>query len=158
MSIYVFGYGSLINMSENVELENYMQCEIIPVKIMGLQRKWNIHGENQTYLGIIENDDFWCNGIIFRVSDKDLNYLDLREKYYEKRFIKKEKIKFYEDYDKNIVFIENDQIIYYHADPKYLGSPSTKYPIKEEYLNICLIGCEKISKLFKMDFIISTHF
>ena len=153
MSKYVFGYGSLINMNENSELENNMHREINPVKVMGLQRKWNIHGDDQTFLGIIENEESWCNGILFRVSDQDLKYLDLREKYYEKRNITKEQITFY---DKSIKFDQNDKIIYYHTNPIYSGSPSEAFPIKNEYKTICLTGCQNISHLFMSDFIIST--
>lgn len=151
----MFGYGSLINMDENHELADHSNRRVYPVKIKNLSREWCIHGTNQTFLGINEDKNSWCNGVLFCVSVEELILLDSREIYYTGKYIKKADITFYNPSESNILD-EIDKIIYYQNDPKYEGKPEPLYPVSTEYINICLNGCEKISEEFKKDFIITT--
>lgn len=159
----MFGYGSLINMDENNELNDHLNKKVYPVKIKHLIREWNINGSlpladefNQTFLGVKENSESWCNGILFFVSEEELKLLDQRERYYVKKYIEKSDIEFYE-LKENILELDRiDKIIYYHTDSKYEGKPSELYPVSARYINICLEGCEKISDKFKEDFIMTT--
>jgi cation transport regulator ChaC len=45
MSTYVFGYGSLINMNNNIELTNHLNKKSCPVIIKGAKRSLNVKGK-----------------------------------------------------------------------------------------------------------------
>ena len=147
--IYVFGYGSLININTINELSNIPNKKTCPVNIDGLKRSWHVRGKIQTYLGIEDNPNYTCNGLLIEVTELELDKLSKREEFYIKRPIDKSRIRF--DYDKFLQI--SDDIIYSFYSLKY-DNPDRGHPILQKYIYRCLIGCIKISKKFYNDFLI----
>jgi len=150
----VFGYGSLINMNQNFELNDHSVRQGYPVKIMNLSRKWNVHGVDQTFLGVDYDQGSWCNGILFCVSDNELNLLDRRERYYVRKHIEKTNIVFYNPDDERFLD-QMHNIYFYETDPVYQCKAET-HRISMEYVKICRDGCDTIGDVFKSDFIDTT--
>ena len=90
--MYLFGYGSLINLSsaQNSFKRVLTQDNLIPVKIKGYERVWNaiesIQFENEVvngiFLNIKENENSVLNGVMIKISQEELEILKLREKNY----------------------------------------------------------------------------
>ena len=150
--IYVFGYGSLINFNSINELSNIPNRKLCPVNINGLKRSWHVRGKIQTYLGIEDNPNYKCNGLLIEVTETELDRLSKREEFYIKKQIDKSRITF--DYDKVIDI--SDDIIYSFYSLKY-DKPDIEHPILKKYLYRCLLGCIKISKKFYDDFFVTTY-
>ena len=156
MSIYVFGYGSLINMEKNTEL-NHLHKKICPVTVKGLKRSLNVNGEHYRVFGVKDVKTALCNGLLFKVTDKELEKLIEREKLYKLKLLEKNRIVF--NYGKCLTFKPNDKIVCFYPMQKYVLTKhklDTK-PINETYLQICIEGSSKISNLFLDDFITPSH-
>ena len=153
MSIYVFGYGSLINMNNNIELTNFLNKKIYPVIVKGLKRSLNVAGRNHKVFGVKDVKTSLCNGILFKVNNKDLKYLIERESLYTIKNIDKNRINF--SYDKHINFNINDKIYCFYPEPKYILNKKNinNLPISKKYLNICKQGSSFIGNNFLQDFI-----
>lgn len=90
--MYLFGFGSLINLaSAQKSFERVLtQNDLIPVKIKGYERVWNaiesIQFENEVvngiFLNIKENENSVLNGVMIEISEEELEILKLREKNY----------------------------------------------------------------------------
>jgi hypothetical protein len=150
MSIYIFGYGSLINMSHNKQLVNPSERVIYPVIVNHMERLWNVCGKSQTYLGVLDKNNFKTNGILFKVSEEELLKLIEREIYYDTKLVSSDRISFYKD---DILFNTNDKIICFYSKNNNNNNNIICKPINLSYLYLCLEGCLKISKSFTKDFI-----
>ena len=153
MSIYVFGYGSLINMEKNTELNHSIRKSICPVTVKGLKRSLNVNGEHYRVFGVKEVKTALCNGLVFKVTERELANLIEREKLYTLKPIKKDRIVF--NYGKCLTFKPNDEVVCFYPLQKYVLTKhklDTK-PINETYLQICIDGSSKISNPFLDDFI-----
>jgi len=152
MTIYVFGYGSLINrnIKLNKEFDIYTR-KIIPVIINNLQRHWIKAINNKTYLGIYNLSNYKTNGLLIEVNESELVRLDVREKFYIRKQIDNNKI--------NIKLNPNDIVYSYYSDKtKVQKTYFNKYSHQNlKYLSICLIGCIQISKDFLINFLSTTH-
>ena len=157
---YIFGYGSLMNRSSLKELDNIKTKKLIPVLILNLQR--NLIQSNQSnsqYFGIEDKIGSNTNGVIIPVTDDELKRLDLREKFYLRKKILIERIKF--NYGYQISFNKDDTVYAYYTNyedslnyvrlTKYNKSEHTK-----KYVILCLKGCMEINKKFLIDFIKTT--
>ena len=156
MSTYVFGYGSLINMEKNTELNNSIHKKICPVTVKGLKRSLNVNGKNHRVFGVKDVKTAFCNGLLFKVTDKELDNLIEREKLYTIKPLSKSRILF--NYKKCITFKPNDEVICFYPMKKYVLTKTkldTK-PINENYLQICIEGSSKINKQFLDDFVKTT--
>lgn len=90
--MYLFGYGSLINLSsaQNSFKRVLTQDNLIPVKIKGYERVWNaiesIQFDNEIvngiFLNIEKNENSILNGVMIEISQEELEILKLREKNY----------------------------------------------------------------------------
>ena len=162
MATYIFGYGSLINMKENGnELSNPAIKKIWPVSVSGLKRSFNVVGKNGTYrlLGVKDVKTAFCNGILFKVSAKELEKIVDREKLYTPKLLAPDRILFNYNKElklKELKLKEEDRIICFYPQPKYILAKKT-IPLRENYLNICAEGAMNISPLFFEDFIATTH-
>ena len=156
MSTYVFGYGSLINMEKNTELNNSIHKKICPVTVKGLKRSLNVNGKNHRVFGVKDVKTAFCNGLLFKVTDEELDNLIEREKLYTMKPLSKSRILF--NYKKCVTFKPNDEVMCFYPMKKYVLTKTkldTK-PIDENYLQICIEGSSKINKQFLDDFVKTT--
>jgi cation transport regulator ChaC len=142
MSIYVFGYGSLMNMKK-----------ICPVIITGLKRALNVAGKSVRRFGVKNAKNHSCNGVLFKVTDSELANLVRREKLYVMKLIDKARVKF--AYTKCLTFQPADQIICFYPQPQYVLTKKMLHtkPISQAYLDSCTAGAAKISAAFLADFL-----
>lgn len=108
-SNFVFGYGSLVNLTN---LQTYLKRNLVPVLdyvicgLKGFNRCWNVAMDNRidlpnykyyihretgnridgfvTFLNISPYQNKTITGILFRVGDRELNNLDRRERNYQR--------------------------------------------------------------------------
>ncbi len=153
MSIYVFGYGSLINMKKNTQLNH--PKKICPVIITGLKRTLNVAGKSSRLFGVKNvKNKATCNGILFKVNETELSNLLRREKLYEMKELAQSRVQFV--YNKCLTFKPADKIICFFPRPQYVLTKkmlATK-PISATYSAICTEGAAKISEAFLTDFLI----
>lgn len=156
MATYVFGYGSLINMNENGnELSHSDTRKVCPVTITGLKRSFNVGVNNGTYrvLGVKDVKTALCNGILIKVSLKELEHLEHRERLYTPKLLAHDRIIF--NYNKTLKLKKEDRVICFYPQPKYILAK--KIPLRENYLNICAEGAMNISRTFFDDFMATTY-
>ena len=164
MSIYIFAYGSLINMAENAELTNKInkkERKIYPVTVAGLKRSFNVRvlrGEKQyKVLGVkpVANHNIMCNGILFKVSEKELEKLIEREGNYTLNALSPDQLSFKYKYKSTLRIKADDQILYFLPEKKHTltKKASELIPILPGYLNICLTGARAQGKDFYQDFL-----
>lgn len=79
---FIFGYGSLVE-SQSRARTSPSALYAFPVNVEGIQRGWfdQVGGVSlsTTYLGAIPDSNSNCNGVIFQVSQQQLNAFDERE-------------------------------------------------------------------------------
>ena len=157
MSIYVFGYGSLLNMNNNIELSNTKNKKSCPVIIKGLKLSLNVMGKTHKLFGVKDVNTSSCNGILFKVNEKEIQNLIEREKLYTIKEITKNRILF--DYKKSINFNPNDKIICFYPQHKYVLTKKQllSHPLSSKYLNSCIDGASSFGEDFSNDFIEMTH-
>ncbi len=154
MDKYIFGYGSLINLdslAKTIE-RKVSKSEIIPTILFGYSRIWNykakVFSENliknidAVYLNLMESKNKQVNGIIFKISDIELEKLKIREKHYTLVNISdktnlKEKYKIYTF----ICYNEN-----------YIAKPTSESYVFQKYIDIVYKGCEEMGSEFKQIF------
>ena len=155
MTIYVFGYGSLINMSENKELTQ--PKKICPVFVHGLKRSLNVNGKNHLVFGVKDVKTSLCNGILFKVNTTELARLQDREKLYTMKTIEPERLEFYTR--KCFKFQASDQIVCFYPQPKYVLTKKnlSRKPVSSVYSRVCRDGAAAISDAFLQDFLTFTH-
>jgi hypothetical protein len=154
MPTYVFGFGSLINMKANKELD-LTNKKICPVMVSGLKRMLNVSGplSKHRVFGVKNAKKQSCNGVLFAVSDQELASLVKREKLYEMKRLRPAQIHF--PYTKDpFQLMADDQIICFYPQtqnrlPK--NRLQTK-PISNAYLTICLEGAVQFGPEFLRDF------
>ena len=156
MTIYVFAYGSLINMEETKELTQPKKCW--PVIINGLKRSLNVNGKNHLVFGVKDVKTARCNGILFKVNESELARLQEREKLYKMKMVDKKRVEF--PYNKKIYFTPTDQIVCFYPQAKYILTKKelkTKQPLQSQnYMNICYTGAAAVSEEFYNDFMDTT--
>lgn len=155
MTIYVFGYGSIINLKYVSQLDKNKKRNIFPIKLNNHLRHWIYTSSKNIYLGLYYDSSYKTNGILTEVDPNELNLLDKREKYYIRKEIDKNDI--IQSYG-NIQLNENDIIYAYYSNP----SKSIKWvfdfnsPTEKTYLYKVLSGCIKINSKFFEDFLFTT--
>lgn len=155
MTIYVFGYGSLINMQENKELTQPKKSW--PVMINGLKRSLNVQGKNHLVFGVKDVKTSNCNGILFKVNAEELSRLQEREMLYKMKTIDIKRVEF--PYKKTLHFKAADQIVCFYPQAKYVLTKkelATKtQPL--HYLRKCQTGAEEIGQIFYKDFLATVY-
>jgi cation transport regulator ChaC len=164
MKNYVLGYGSLINLkslSRTIKREASTN-DIIPVKLHSFKRKWNlkekVHSSalndtiNAIFLNIERDDARWTNGVIFEVSNDELEYLNKRERKYNQLNVAQH----IELYSGNK--LDSTNVTTYVADEiEYLQSDFTDNSyVMENYLKIVKQGCMDLGFEFYSDYIKTT--
>lgn len=151
--LYVFGYGSLINMAKNTEL--IQPKKICPVRVKGLKRSLNISGpaSKSRVFGVKDVQTANCNGILFKVNATELANLEKREQLYKMKMLAPERIEFYTA--KCFKFKPTDKIVCFYPQAKYVLTKKDlkSKPVSPDYLRICTDGAEAISEAFLEDFL-----
>jgi cation transport regulator ChaC len=90
--MYLFGFGSLINLaSAQKSFKRVLtQDDLIPIKIKGYERVWNAIESiqfddelvNGVFLNIQKNENSILDGVVIEISQEELEVLKLREKNY----------------------------------------------------------------------------
>ena len=90
--MYLFGFGSLINLSSAQKSFKRVltQDDLVAVKIKGYERVWNavesIQFDNEivrgVFLNIQKNENSILDGVVIEISQEELEILKLREKNY----------------------------------------------------------------------------
>ena len=137
------------------ELSHSDTRKVWPVTITGLKRSFNVGVNDGTYrvLGVKDVKTALCNGILIKVSDKELEHLEHRERLYIPKLLAHDRIIF--KYNKTLKLKEEDRVICFYPRPKYILAK--KIPLRENYLNICAEGAMKISRTFFDDFMATTY-
>jgi hypothetical protein len=153
MSVYIFGYGSLIN-KEELKNEFNIKKKVIPVIVSGFTRSFDVSSSGDKYkvLGIKNKKGAWCNGIVFKVNEEELEKLIERESNYIVKAIELNRISF--DYGKQLTFKKDDQVLCFYPKPLYRlnKKQSTSRPVRPNYETICLEGARAFGKDFLRDF------
>jgi len=154
MTIYIFGYGSLINTKYVKELKNISRNRI-PVYINNLLRHWILCSNNGQYFGVYDKNNYKTNGILLEVDQEELIKLDKREKYYTRHILNHDRIIYYND--DNIIDVNDIVYIYYPHKTRAIKTMYKKNKQSENYLIKCLSGCLKINQKFFIDFLKTTY-
>ncbi|MDP3880985.1 MAG: gamma-glutamylcyclotransferase family protein [bacterium] len=78
--MYIFFYGSLINLKSREQTLKTSKV-VSKAKLEGYQRKMNApYKDGYLYLNIVPRSDSVVDGVVIKISDKDLPFLELREK------------------------------------------------------------------------------
>jgi hypothetical protein len=156
MSIYVFGYGALININTIKELDKEIDNskKFCPVIVKGLKRSLNVEGKNNLVFGVKDVKTAVCNGVLFTVNENELARLQEREKLYKMKILDKKRVEF--PYKKTLHFKPADTIVCFYPQAKYVLTKkelATKQPLQsQKYLSICQTGAAAISREFYNDF------
>lgn len=169
MSDYIFGYGSPISTeSRNSSGETLECCE---ARANDLKREWNLAVPKYEQRGIIGlgavvSPRHTCNGVLFKC--KNINdYIKREEKYgYKKVALWRKDLELmqYDTTDiippihprKNPVILALSDNIWYFS-PFKTSLPSKETPIRQSYLDICIMGCLEYSLDFAIEFIRTTN-
>ena len=161
MSVYIFGYGSLLNKKE-LKNEFNKKKKIIPVIVTGLKRSFDVSsssssGSKYKVLGVQDSKKAWCNGVLFKVNEEELDKLIERESNYIVKTIEQNRISF--DYGKQLTFKKDDQVLCFYPKPLYRlnKKQSTSRPIRPNYETICLEGARAFGPDFLRDFTETTQ-
>ncbi|WP_418185677.1 hypothetical protein ACNSOS_01490 [Aliarcobacter vitoriensis] len=154
--MYIFGFGSLINIKsaqnsfKNRELK---KDDLIPIKIKGYKRAWNalesINFENievnGVFLNIQKDENSTIFGVMIKVTDEEFEVLKKREKNYSCIRIKKEDILNLQIEDDVFAFMTTNK-----EKIAKVGDINTFIPSK--YIEIIQEGIKNFSKEFQSDF------
>lgn len=155
MTIYVFGYGALLNLKTIKEIQRPENKKICPVIVSGLKRTLNVKGAKQLLFGVKNVKTAHCNGILFKVNEMELVKLQEREKLYTIKTLAKERIDFV--YGKCLSLKSADQIICFYPQASYVLTKKYLLDVEETtaiaYVRNCKSGARAISDVFFQDFL-----
>ena len=144
---FIFGYGSLVE-SQSRAMISPSALYAFPVNVLGIQRGWfgQVGGVSlsPTYLGAVSDPNSNCNGVIFKVSQQQLEVFDNHETGYKRERIDR----------KNITMLDGSKsapegdIWFYAVTEKRFASP--EFPIVQSYVDICLNGCLEIEAIYPL--------
>ena len=161
--IYLFGYGSLIN-DESRRSTCKNSSGSIPVQIskdFKYRRVWKYRSFNSNYTALtLEKVSLkkasTINGVLFQVSEKDINDFDNREQGYTKINIPIKYINTYQGFNNNLL-PDTDNVYTYISNNNNFKKASKAYPLKQNYIDTCIIGCLNYGDEFVLDFLNNTH-
>jgi len=158
MTIYVFGYGALLNLKTVKEFSQSKKSW--PVVMNGLKRSLNVMGQRHLVFGVKDVKTSHCNGILFKVNAEELARLQEREKLYTMKTIYKNRVDF--AYEKTLQFKPVDQIVCFYPQAKYVLTKKelvTKIPLhmqSQHYVDNCKMGAAAVSTEFYEYFLETT--
>lgn len=144
---FIFGYGSLIE-SQSRARTSPSALYAFPANVSGIQRGWfdqtGGFSLSTTYLGAVRKPGAKCNGVIFQVSQQQLDVFDQRETGYDREKIDQ----------KDIAMLNGEKhapdgdIWFYANREKRYASP--ELPIVQSYVDICLNGCLELEATYPL--------
>lgn len=151
MQHYIFGYGSLIEKASRLRTSPNAS-NALPAGIEGFKRGWfartGVEGLTTTFLGCIADPNSYCNGVVYEISEEELEQTDIRERGYERIRIDAANLNDLTgmiDKSANIwiyVNVFKDNII------PSSHFPSHNYPIVQSYVDMCIEGCLEMESEF----------
>ena len=143
----IFGYGSLVESQSRAAISP-SALYASPVNVIGLQRGWfgRLGGVSlsTTYLAAAPEPNSNCNGVVFKVSQQQLEAFDKHETGYKREKIDQNNITML---DGSKSAVEGD-IWFYTNTEKHLASP--EFPIVQSYVDICVSGCLQIEAAYPL--------
>ena len=144
---FIFGYGSLLeSQARAMTLPSAMY--VCPVNVVGIQRGWfgrlDDVSLSPTYLAAVFDPQSNCNGVIFKVSQQQLEILDEYEAGYRRQRIDPQNLT---PLDGSSSAPAGD-IWFYTISEKHFASP--EFPIVQSYVDICLNGCLEIEATYPL--------
>ncbi|KAJ3115609.1 hypothetical protein HK100_001289 [Physocladia obscura] len=179
--VYVFGYGSLINMQSlrrtvgsDHDGSNDDNDVVVPCVVRGFRRAWRFRCKRREYTavslhpvdGVNITDLEVCaecaNGVLVKVRRERLPLLDARECGYERTRIPPELVTtgVYGGRALTLACLQNTPIYAYTLpdDPALeIHSSSEKTPVPQSYLDCILHGALDLHPTFAHDFVRQTH-
>jgi cation transport regulator ChaC len=170
MTVYLFGYGSLIN--NESRRKTVPDCvTAIPIKVMGFERSWSYKCPKNNYTAVSvtrTTKNHSINGVLIPLQDPntELLLLDKREYCYARGVIPIDSIIPLHNTD-----IVKDAIVWVYETPTNLAKnysstskdvdrlihvPSPVCPIPMSYLDVILSGCLSFGYEFAKEFLLST--
>jgi len=160
MSIYVFGYGSLISAeSASRTLRRKISLsDLIPVYLLSYKRGWTLKDKvssarlareiDAVFLNIEKAPGKMLNGVLIKVNEGELENLRIREKNYDTLEVTS-LIKFTNEVSidpasKVFTFVGKDAYKIYHADEDSF--------IMSRYVDIVLTACERLGESFRREY------
>jgi hypothetical protein len=146
-SQFIFGYGSLVE-SQSRARTSPSALYAFPANVAGIQRGWfdQVGGISlsTTYLGAVLDPNSNCNGVIFQVTQQQLDAFDQRETGYDREGINQS----------NITMLNGSGSapagdIWFYANRKK-GFASPECPIVQSYVDICLNGCLELEATYPL--------
>ena len=144
---FIFGYGSLLE-SQSRARTSPSALYASPVNVAGIQRGWfdQVGGVSlsTTYLGAVPDPNSNCNGVIFQVSQQQLEAFDQRETGYDRKRVDQ----------KNVTMLDGSKAapggdIWFYANREKQYA-SAKCPIVQSYVDICLNGCLELEATYPL--------
>jgi gamma-glutamylcyclotransferase (GGCT)/AIG2-like uncharacterized protein YtfP len=146
---YIFGYGSLIEQASRTRTTPAAMY-VLPAWVPGFARGWwartGTIGFTTTFVGAIEEKSSTVNGVVYAVSDKELDATDQREQGYKRMDVTSD-VKIlggYKPKGKVWIYI-ND---FKNDEERQKSLPTPEFPIVQSYVDICLTGCLQIEQGF----------
>ncbi len=151
---YIFGYGSLID-TESRRRTTPDAGDPVPVVVRGVERGWWIPGNpvsfSTTFLAIrvVDDTDTVCNGVVYSLTDAELEETDAREGIYERVAIDYSDIDLLVDPDFDSTELASANVwAYVLPADSTVRQPDARYPIVQSYIDMCLTGCLDIEADF----------
>ncbi|WP_070962502.1 gamma-glutamylcyclotransferase family protein [Vibrio sonorensis] len=144
MSIFIFGYGSLIN-SASRRLTGQTSDAVTAVA-EGFMRYWGKVDDSYILAPLVVNrGEGSVNGVLLKVDQAGLLEFDRRERGYQRVLIKPEQL------TTSQTIAEEDEVwVYIKQDPE---PPCSLSPIMQSYVDTVLAGCLEISEAFAREFV-----
>lgn len=147
MSIYIFGYGSLMN-SASRQLTG-KTADAIPTTVHGFKRYWGKVDDSYILSPlVVDKGEGSVNGVLLKVSEEELAEFDIRERGYQRVQIAYNQLEHRHQLD------QQDKVwVYIKDNPE---PPCDLSPIMQSYIDTVLAGCLEISEQFAHQFIQQT--
>ena len=144
---FIFGYGSLVE-SQSRARTSPSALYAAPANVTGIQRGWfdQVGGVSlsTTYLGAVPDPNSECNGVIFQVSQQQLDAFDQRETGYNRERIDQNNVTMF---DGSKSAPDGDIWFYANTEKRYA---SPECPIVQSYVDICLNGCLELEATYPL--------
>ena len=150
---FLFGYGSLIDRVSRMST-NPHALAAYPAIVEGVARGWWVHGTpvncTTCFLSAIAEAGARCNGVLYPVTDVELEQTDRREAMYDRIEIDPRQITFLDGRKA----LPAETTVWFYAlpkDPFYANQhPNADFPITQSYVDICLNGCLEMEALYPL--------
>jgi gamma-glutamylcyclotransferase (GGCT)/AIG2-like uncharacterized protein YtfP len=147
---YIFGYGSLIEQASRLRTTP-QAIYVLPARARGFARGWWARtgsiGFSTTFVGAIPEKSSSVNGVIYTVSEQELEATNQREQGYTPTDITNDvEILSGGSRPKDKVWIYvND---FKNDKERQESLPTPDFPIVQSYVDLCLTGCLQIEQGF----------